>query len=69
MKFILDISGFSCVWSNQSNINSKTFPVKLKQRLIDIFIQGWSVNIKNSLSLNTYSHFKDTIVIEKYIEV
>ena len=27
VKFILDISGFSCVWSNQSNINSKTFPI------------------------------------------
>ena len=39
----------------------------IKQRLIDIFIQGWSDDITNSRSLNTYAHFKDTFVKRKNI--
>ena len=40
----------------------------INHRLIDIFIQGWSVDITNSPSLNTYANFKDTFVKVKYIE-
>ena len=39
-EFILDISGFSCVRSNQSNSNSKTFTIILKQRLIGYLSKG-----------------------------
>jgi hypothetical protein len=41
VKNILDSCGFSNIWENQRNFNSKWLSLSLKQKLFDQFQQKW----------------------------
>jgi hypothetical protein len=41
VKNILDSCGFSNIWENQGNFNSKWLSLSLKQKLFDQFQQKW----------------------------
>ena len=43
VKNILDSCGFSNIWENQGNCNSKWLSLSLKQKLFDQFQQKWQI--------------------------
>ena len=48
VKNILDSCGFSNIWENQGNFNSKWLSLSLKQKLFDQFQQKWRSDMNNS---------------------
>jgi hypothetical protein len=48
---ILDSCGFSNIWENQGNFNSKWLSLSLKQKLFDQFQQKWRSDMNNSSAL------------------
>ena len=74
VRNILELYGFSNVWTNQGVANVNCFLSVFKQRVRDCFIQNWNEQINNSTRANTYKLFADfnfqlyldTINIQKY---
>ena len=74
VRNILEIYGFSDVWTNQGVANVNCFLNVFKQRVRDCYIQNWNEQINISTRANTYKLFADfnfqfyldTITIQKY---
>ena len=65
IKKILQQHGFEYVWRQQSNID---IPFNhIRQRIIDTYQQSWYSEINNSSRLESYSIFKHTFELEKYL--
>jgi hypothetical protein len=61
VKIILDSCGFSNIWENQGNVNSKWLSLSLKQNLFDKFQQKWCSDMNNSSKgLDIYRHRAST---------
>jgi hypothetical protein len=56
---VLDSCGFSNIWENQGNFNSKWLSLSLKQKLFDQFQQKWRSDMNNSSKGLCYKIFKD----------
>ena len=74
VRNILEMYGFSDVWTNQGVTNVICFLNIFKQRVKDCFLQNWNEQINISTRANAYKHFADfnfqfyldTITIQKY---
>ena len=67
IKQILDSTGFSDIWLNQSTNLSKHPQLLVKQTLKDNFLQDWNSQLQNSSKGKQYNLFKDTIIREPYL--
>ena len=68
VKNLLDNTGFSNVWHQQSANMVPGFLKSFKRRLMDIFIQDWHAKINSSIRCHTYKKFKTEFQVESYIE-
>ena len=69
VKNILDSCGFSNIWENQGNFNSKWLSLSLKQKLFDQFQQKWRSDMNNSSKGLCYKIFKDCFEFENYLNL
>jgi hypothetical protein len=67
IKLILDESGLIFVWENQYNIQVDFKAIKF--RILSLYYEKWYTLINNSPRLDTYSLFKHTFDLEKYLSV
>jgi hypothetical protein len=67
IKNILDTTGCSYIWQNQSHINTNNIHKHIKQILLDQFKQQWHSSLNNSSKGSTYSNFKKDIMLETYL--
>ena len=69
VKEILDNCGFSYIWMNQNNINTKWLSLAIKQNLCDQFQQKWRSDIEDSSKGVHYRLFKDNLEFEPYLDL
>lgn len=69
VKGLLCNYGFAEVWFNQGIGDKHTFKMILKQRITDIGIQSWQIEINNMDRLRFYKIIKEQFCIEKYIDI
>jgi len=67
VKSVLDETGLSLVWNNQSALHSNDVKIVVKQILCDQFIQKWHSDIDSSSRGQLYSLFKADFCLEKYL--
>ena len=68
MRTLLYTHGFGYVWEDPSLVNPNTSLIMFKQRLIDTFVQQWSVDVANNNVLCLYKHFKINFEYEYYLD-
>ena len=68
VKKILDEYGFSHMFCNIDSVNTLTFPVIFKRRVIDCYVQEWSSSVERSAVLDEFRIFKDSFVYEDYLD-
>ena len=68
IKELLFNAGFGIVWINQGVGNSRAFLSLLKQRLFDMFIQGWHGALCASERYDSYRSSKIMFAPERYID-
>ena len=68
-KNILDDCGMSNIWLNQNFPNDKWLKLKVKQTLIDHFIQNWRSKIRNSPKALNYRLYKHNLEFESYLNI
>ena len=66
---MLDLCGFSNIWSEQNYVNHKWISTVVKQRLQDQFIQKWFCDINGSSKGQIYRLFKTSFGFENYINM
>ena len=69
IKKVLDLCGFSNIWSEQNYVNHKWISAVVKQRLQDQFIQKWFSDINGSSKGQIYRLFKTSFGFENYINM
>ena len=67
LKMLLFQTGFGVAWINQGVGNEKSFILALKQRLLDMYAQGWNSVINDSPRYAIYKLFKQAITCETYL--
>ena len=67
IKGILDFTGYSYLWLNQTTITGYSTHKLIKDRLIDHFKQDWFSKLNNSSKGRMYSIYKDNINLENYL--
>ena len=67
VKRILDILGFSNLWSLESHIEISI--LSIKNGLLDHYNQTLTSEISNSNRLRLYSKYKQTLDYEKYLDI
>ena len=68
VRTLLYTHGFGYVREDPSLVNPNTFLIMFKQRLIDTFVQQWSVDVANNNVLCLYKHFKINFEYEYYLD-
>ena len=66
VKSVLDNTGFSYIWLQQSSHVNPKLHKCIKQVLIDQFIQVWHSEKNNSNKGKNYAIYKETLELEKY---
>ena len=66
-KHVLDSTGYSYIWLNQTHTASNSIHTMIKERLVDQFNQDWHSRLNNSSKGKMYSYFKDDIAFESYL--
>ena len=69
IKNILDDCGMSNIWLNQNFQNDKWLKLKVKQTLIDHFIQNRRSKIRNSPKVLNYRLYKHNLEFESYLNI
>jgi len=64
IHYVIDHLGYTTILQDY-NANISYFPM-LKQRLLDRYIQDWSINIGASPKLEHYYKFKDTFFLRLF---
>ena len=62
-------TGFYFVWSQQGVGDVKSFLYVFKQRLLDMFTQEWTSDIRDKERYEMYRSFKVMFGVEKYLSV
>ena len=66
---ILNSCGMNYAWMNQNGMNNVKLKSKLKQVLVDQNTQKWHASLQDSHKGRTYSLFKTTVSLEKYLTI
>ena len=62
-------TGCSHVWNNQGVANEVSlFWSVLRQRLQDIYVQGWRSRLNESSKASLYKHFSQTFCYKQYLD-
>jgi hypothetical protein len=69
VKLLLQNLGVAEVWINQGVGNEQLFPVQLKQRLRDVFVQNWRNRLCESTRADLYRHMTDSFEYKLYLDV
>jgi hypothetical protein len=67
VKKLLDDTGKSFIWINQSNVNLRNIHTQIKRTLIDQFFQTWNAQLNQSSKGKNYQIFKKEIKLEHYL--
>ena len=67
IKTILQNHGLLNVWLDQAHIQIPF--AMIKQRILDNYFQSWHDSISSSPKLQTYTTFKHTLELEKYLDL
>ena len=69
IRDLLESCGFGYVWLNQSVYNHKEFVSMFTQRVTDMYLQEWKVNVSSTSKNRLYQYIKTEFKYESYLNL
>ena len=69
IKCILDNCGLSYIWLEQDNINTKECKLVIHERIEDIALHSWFIDISSSSMCIFYRLYKKHLDFERYLTI
>ena len=68
VRNLLNDTDFSHVWNNQRVANEISFLSMLRQRLQDIYVQGWRSRLNEPSRASLYKHISQIFCYKQYLD-